>query len=41
MRRFITLIDILYDNHIYLVCCADKPPIELFKKIDIEDNNTA
>jgi predicted ATPase len=41
MRRFINLIDILYDNHAYVVFCADKLPQELFNSHDVEDTITA
>ncbi|MBT6512250.1 MAG: cell division protein ZapE, partial [Rhodospirillaceae bacterium] len=29
-KRFVTLIDVLYDNHIGLLCSADAVPDELY-----------
>eukprot|EP00210_Caulerpa_lentillifera_P002996 g2860.t1 len=31
--RFVSLIDILYDNRIRLICSAEGDPVELFKKV--------
>lgn len=36
-RRFITLIDELYNAQAQLVCVAEAPPLELFKSLELND----
>ena len=31
-KRFVTLIDILYEHRVHLICAADAPPSELYPK---------